>query len=118
MGFDQFFNRDGDKVEKYEAMAVTATEEEKREFETSLLVPAALPPYGGEQPTADLMEGMTVRLVFPDEESAAVFCKHVHVTNYVEKSTDDVGMLLALLDLVEEGKIVYDRKTGKAHIRS
>jgi len=117
MGFEQFFNISGDKVKKYESLLKTAkTENEKREFESALLVPVALPDFGGQRPTADAIEDLTARLVFANEEEAALFNRHFKVSQYVERSCHDLKLLIGLLQLVEEGKINYDARTGAVHI--
>ena len=116
MGFENFFNLGGDKIKRYEAMLPTATEEEKREFESELLIPLTLPNFSGEQPTADAMEDLTARLVFSNEEEAALFNRHFKVSQYIEKSCHDLRLLIGLLELVEEGKIEYNAGTGSVRI--
>ena len=118
MGFEGFFNKDGSKVARYEEFSKNATSEEKREFEAELLVPQELPAYGGAPPTADAIEDLSVRLVFSTEEDMALFAKYFKVSHYVEKSVHELNLLLSILELIEQGVISYDKKTGKVSAAS
>ena len=116
MSLDKFFNQGEDKINRYKEIIKNSTEVEKREFESQLLVPNAIPQYGGPVPIADEIEKVTVRLVFPDKKSMALFDRFFKVSNYIEKSVYELNLLIALLTLLESGKISYDSKKSECFI--
>lgn len=87
-----------------------ASKTELRKLEQRYLKPEKLPPYTGQQPTANDLKDKTVKLVFPDRGSLHKFEKHFPVRTYKEQSVTQLELLLQFLDLLEEGKLHYDKK--------
>jgi len=86
--------------------------EEQRQLEQDYLKPEHLRPYLGVNPSIDPIAKLTVKLVFPSEERLEQFKRHFRVAKYVEPSVTNIGVLCALLDELDTGRIAYD-KNGK-----
>lgn len=116
MGIDNFFNAKRNVVQDsvYERKKQEASSKaEEREFEMENLKPDKLPPYAGEQPTKGKLKEQSVKLVLRSEEELEKFKRHFRVPNYIEPSVTNIGLLMALLDELDSGRIQYDKKSER-----
>jgi hypothetical protein len=109
-----FFTRRRHVDDAVEARKATLeTKEEQRQMEFDYLKPEPLTPYTGTDPNVDPILALSVKLVFPDKPALAQFKRHFKVAKYVEPSVTNIGVLLAILDELDAGRIVYDKSTDK-----
>jgi hypothetical protein len=110
----------GGRVARYKELAEGKTEEEKRKLEMRLLKPEKIPPHVTEKANYNTFSPIathTVHIIFPDDESLALFKRHFKVGQYVKPSLTDIDKLVAILQLLEDEIIVYDNKLNKASVR-
>ena len=114
MGIDRFLKQKHSRAERFEGMSEDMSNEEQRELEQSLLKPTKLskplcppPPASAKKP----LSARTVKFVFPDTTTIERFKKHFNLSKYVEPSCIDNGIILALLDALDEGTLIYDKET-------
>lgn len=134
MGIQDFFDdktKEKSKVTnrtvRYQNESQGMTEPEKRELEMELLTPEKIPDYIGETTICDVehpdrkqapIASMSVKLVFPGQESLDLFSKHFKVSQRIEASLLEMSKLLAVVQLLEDGKVIYDSKTNKASVKA
>jgi hypothetical protein len=108
------------KVDKYLRLADGKNAKQKRELEMNLLHPEKIKPYVGKKPSATAKEPLlksTVKFVFTKEAEMALVQKLLPVSQHVEMSVSNHGLLIALLKEVDEGNITYDKKTKSVTIQ-
>lgn len=85
---------------------------EIRDLEKHLLKPEKIPPYAGPVPLATELERRTIKIIFPDVKTFKLFEKYFFVSHSIENSTHRIGLLLALLNNLENGDLRYDKESG------
>jgi hypothetical protein len=108
------------KVPKYLRLAKGKKAKQKRELEQHLLKPEKIKPYVGKKPSAYAKEPLlkaTIKFVFTKKEEMDLIQKLLPVSQHVEMSVSNHGLLIALLKEVEEGNITYDKKTKSVTIQ-
>jgi hypothetical protein len=119
MGMTDLLGGQEAKVPKFLRLSKGKKAREKRDLETHLLQPEKIKPYTGKKPTAQAKEPLlkaTVKFVFAKEEEMALVKKHLPVSVHVENSVSNHGLLIALLNEVDQGNITYDKKTKSVTI--
>lgn len=101
----------GGKASRVDKLIKTSSKEERRAAEKKLLKPDVLPPFTGS--TANSPSIDNVRLYFKDKAVFKLFRKHFKVTDYVETSCYRLDLLIAFLNALEEGTLVYDEEHGR-----
>lgn len=120
MGISDFINKGKSIISKtqvFEKAVVGKNKREKRQLEQRMLRPDKLPPFDRSKSATNDMRGRTIKLIFPDNQSMALFKKFFHVSESVENSLRDMSLLFALLDELESGRIKYDNKQGISYPR-
>lgn len=87
--------------------------EDKRIFERQNMkpYPDKLPDYTGKEPIANEIDRLTIRLVFHSTEDVDKFKRWFRVSNFKGPNITDLGLIMALLENLENGNLLYDYKT-------
>jgi len=123
MGIDRFLKDRtvaGSRIARFEQqLKKCETPQQERELEGQLLKPEKLPPYSGEHPlpqAANPLLPRTVKIVFRDDASMALFTSVFPVSTHIEPSISNPRKLLAFCKAVEDGLIIYDKCKGKFNV--
>lgn len=113
MGIKSFVK--GNRPKRYaELLKKRVPKEELRDTEQKLLTPRRLPKYCGAQPVnKTALEKQTVKIVFHTDEDMAKFKRHFPVSKYIEPSLSNNTLLLLLLDALDSGEIIHDKKKAE-----
>jgi len=110
-----------DRVKKFKKLSKGKTKEEIRALEIKLLKPEPIPTNTKEAATkiaAKPLLSRTVKIVMPDSEHYEMLENHFPVSGYVEKSISNATLLCLLLEALESGRIVYDKKNKKIKFKN
>lgn len=121
MSINKFLNIKDNTIEKFNKVAKGKSKEEVRELEMKMLKPKGLEKYFGEIPNisiVDISEHASLKIVFESKKLYDLFCKYFTVRTYVENNICDLSLLEKFLNLLEEGILVYDRKTKELRLNS
>lgn len=102
------------KVVKFLRLSKGKSSKEKRELEQRLLQPEVIKPYTGQPPGPQAKEPLlkhTIKFVFARQHELDLVKRTLPVSNHVEMSVANHGLLIALLKEVDEGRISYDKKS-------
>ncbi len=106
------------KLSKFKKLKKGKTQKEIRALEEKLLKPEKIPKHVGKTPTATSpIQEKSIRVFFPTRKWVRLFKKHFKCFEYIENSTVEVDMILALLKDLESGRIRYDEKRKKLRFR-
>jgi len=113
MQIDQFFGTKKENVQKIieRTKATTLKKADQRALEMQHLKPDTIQPYAGIPPIVDDITRLSVMLVFPDDSELDKFKKHFRVAQHGEASVTNIGLLLALVNEIESGRITYEKDT-------
>jgi hypothetical protein len=89
------------------------SKKELRAFEEENLKPDHLKRYAGEKPIVNEIAKLTVKLIFPSIEELEKFKQHFNVSHYGGTAVTDIRPLLALIDELKSGRLIYNKKTKK-----
>ena len=101
-----------DKMKQFENMTVGKSKEEIRQIEMEMLEPEPIPLYIGEERRYIVNSEHTVKFIFANQEEMDFFGKHIPIASYIEKSVTDLKMVFDLLHEIENGSILYNKKSG------
>ena len=115
MGVGDFFGVSQNVMQGsiYERKKQVSSKAEERKLEMENLKPDKLSPYAGEKPTEGKLKKQSAKLVLRSEEELEKFKRHFSVPNYIEPSVTNIGLLMALLDELDSGRIQYDKKSER-----
>ena len=118
-GLDSFAKAKGEKrkVQIAEELSKGKGQKKKRLVEEQLLKPKKIPPYTGKKVKFTPLSGTSTKLVFPNDESFALWKKHFGVSAYVEASSYRLDPLIAFLKMLDDGSATYDKETKRLSFR-
>jgi len=98
------------RVGKYAKNSKGKSKKEKRELERNMLAPTKLQKHIGKEAHQKSSGDLSVRVFFPDKETLDVFGKYFKVSTYQGNNTHKIGPLVRLLQMLEDGKAIYDEE--------
>lgn len=103
----------GSVAERFQQEAAQKTsQEELRELEQHMLTPARLPPYTGPKPgKGGSLADRQVIFFFESAQDVELLGKHMRVSGYNGNNTRDVALLLAVLEALDRGALVWENDT-------
>jgi hypothetical protein len=84
-------------------------------MEMEMLIPEDIPKYAGPKPSEAAKapnKSKAIKFGFKTREEVDLVKKYFRVNQYVEQNVSEPSLLIALLRLIEEGKIKHDVKTN------
>lgn len=114
MRIEQFLSKGSrpNRVEQFERLVEGKSKEERRKIEMEMLRPDPIPPYIGEERRYIVNSEHTVKFVFASQDEMDLFGKYIPIASYIEKSVTDLKIIFDLLNAIENGHIVYNKKNG------
>jgi len=107
-------NKGESRTELFQKLSKGKSKKEIRKLESEMLKPEHLPPYTGQGAGRHCdIDKLTLKIVFPDEESFKLWKQHFRVSTYIEQSTVNIDKLIAFLCALDKGTIKYDKKKKK-----
>lgn len=107
-----------DKIKQFEAMTAGKSKEEIRQIEIEMLEPEPIPLYVGEEHRYIVNSEHTVKFIFANQDEMDFFGKHIPISSYIEKSVTDLKIVFDLLKEIENGSIIYNKKSGTFQLTS
>lgn len=107
-----------DKMKQFEAMTAGKSKEEIRQIEIEMLEPEPIPLYVGEEHRYIVNSEHTVKFIFANQDEMDFFGKHIPISSYIEKSVTDLKIVFDLLKEIENGSIIYNKKSGTFQLTS
>lgn len=84
-----------------------------RKLEEKLLKPKPIAPYKGAKTSRTDFKKRTLMLALPNESHIQRWAKIIRVNQYKDNNTWDVDIFVELLNLLESGRLKFDRKEKK-----
>lgn len=105
---EEFFRLAGKAMDKWDL----------RKLEQSLLRPTPIAPYKGTETGRTEFKKRTLMLCFPNPGFIQRWSKFLRINQYKDNNTWDVEVFVKLLDLLESGRIIYDRKDKRLRLKT
>ena len=107
-------DRESERIKQfYDMIKTVKTKKEKRKIEMNLLIPAPIPVYNGKKAGRSRFQQCSLRLVFQNKKQIERIAEFITVNTYVENNCHDTEIFLALFNLLENKKLMWDAKNKK-----
>ena len=89
-----------------------------RNLEMQLLQPDPIPKYEGQKATQNLFKKRSIIVSMPNSKHIEQWARHFRINKHVDNNTWDTAFLIELFNLLDSGRVAWDKKTKKYKLKT